>query len=100
MSPQVDESIPMWHQGLSQGPHVDLRLFQIFSALEGEGYIFSHSVIVHGVEDYIPSVFITFYFFGITEYLCSKEWFSIFFKKTFIFAESVATLSYSFLDYF
>ncbi len=47
--------------------------FQIFSALEGEGYIFSHSIIVHGKEDYIPSVFITFYFFTQSEIISQKS---------------------------
>ena len=34
-----------------------------FKGLEGTGYLTSHSLIIHGVDDYAPLNLITFYFF-------------------------------------
>jgi hypothetical protein len=34
-----------------------------FAGLEGSAYLFSHSLVIHGKDDYIPSCFISFYFY-------------------------------------
>lgn len=40
-----------------------------FEGLEGTAYLFSHSLVVHGKKDYLPSCFLAFYF-----YTRSKEY--------------------------
>jgi len=44
-----------------------------FSALEGIGYFTSHSLVLHDVNDYVPSNFITFYFYTKSEILLAKS---------------------------
>ncbi len=47
--------------------------FQKYEALEGVAYFFSHSVVAHGKDDYIPSVFICFYFFTRSKLITQKS---------------------------
>jgi len=44
-----------------------------FKGLEGVGYLTSHSLILQGKDDYIPSTFITFYFYTKSKYLSDKS---------------------------
>jgi len=46
---------------------------QNFLALEGVAYFFSHSIILHGTGDYLPSVFISFYFFTRSKLIKQKS---------------------------
>ena len=46
---------------------------QNFIALEGIAYFFSHAIVIHGKEDYIPSIFISFYFFTRSKLLTQKS---------------------------
>jgi hypothetical protein len=44
-----------------------------FKGLEGTGYLTSHSLVYHGENDFIPSNFITFYFYTKSKYLCERS---------------------------
>lgn len=44
-----------------------------FSALEGIGYFTSHSLVLHAESDYVPSNFITFYFYTKSDVLLAKS---------------------------
>ena len=46
---------------------------QNYLALEGTSYFFSHSMIIHGKVDYIPSIFISFYFFTRAKSIIEKS---------------------------
>lgn len=46
---------------------------QNFTALEGTSYFFSHSMIIHGKIDFIPSIFISFYFFTRAKSIIQKS---------------------------
>lgn len=46
---------------------------QNFTALEGIAYFFSHAIVIHGKEDYIPSIFISFYFFTRSKLITQKS---------------------------
>lgn len=43
-----------------------------YGALEGSGYFTSHSLIMHGDNDYIPSNYLTFYFYTRSKNLSSR----------------------------
>ena len=47
--------------------------FQDYNALEGVAYFFSHAIVVHGEDDYIPSIFICFYFFTRSELISQQS---------------------------
>ncbi len=44
-----------------------------FKGLEGTGYLTSHSLIIHGEEDYVPLNLITFYFYTRSEILSANS---------------------------
>ena len=46
---------------------------QNFLALEGIAYLFSHALVLHGEEDYIPSIYISFYFFTRAKSILDKS---------------------------
>jgi hypothetical protein len=44
-----------------------------FMGLEGIGYLTSHSLILHGTDDFIPNNYITFYFYTKSNKLCEQS---------------------------
>jgi len=46
---------------------------QNFLALEGIAYLFSHALVLHGEEDYIPSIYVSFYFFTRAKSILDKS---------------------------
>ena len=44
-----------------------------FMGLEGVGYLISHSLVLHGEDDFIPNNFITFYFYTKSELLGERS---------------------------
>jgi len=44
-----------------------------FMGLEGIGYLTSHSLILHGKDDFIPNNYITFYFYTRSSKLCERS---------------------------
>ncbi len=46
---------------------------QKYMALEGISYFLSHSIVIHGKEDYIPSVFISFRFYTRSKLIVNKS---------------------------
>lgn len=46
---------------------------QNFLALEGSAYLFSHTLVIHAEEDYIPSIYVSFYFFTRAKSILDKS---------------------------